>query len=110
MNEINSNINNLLARADKDHYNPTWEMEAVETLNDYFEEKGYYDDHIYETDSDEWEQIVESNLKSRGWIGVKCLLEDVDNTAEYVQLDGYGNGRSVDYRLVDMLENAKEGY
>lgn len=113
MNEINNTINTLLAQVkadDSKRYEANWTANAVNALNDYYEAKEYYDDRIYELESDEWEEVVKYNLDQRGWLGLKFLLDGIDNNAEYAQLDAYGNGRSVDYDLVDMLENAKEGY
>jgi len=111
MEDINSKINDLIEQATKDEsltYKDEWKREAVYTLNDYYQEKGYTDDEIYDLEDVLWEEIVKYNLESRGWLGVKILLEDIDNTAEYGRLDAYGNGRSVDYDLLDLLKEAKD--
>lgn len=111
MEDINNKIAELIKKAEKDDtltYNDEWQREAVYTLNDYYQEKGYTDDEIYDLEDDLWEEVVKYNLESRGWLGVKILLEGIDNMAEYGKLDAYGNGRSVDYELLDLLKEAKD--
>ena len=107
--EINNKIAELIEKAEKDStltYKDEWQREAVWTLNDYYMTKGYDDNEIYDLTDDLWEEIVKYNLESRGWLGVKFLLEGIDNTAEYGKLDAYGNGTSVDYDLLDLLKEA----
>lgn len=110
MDNLNNKIAELIEKAEKDNtltYNDEWQREAVWTLNDYYNEKGYTDDEIYDLTDDLWEEIVKYNLEKRGWLGVKFLLEDIDNTAEYGKLDAYGNGKSVDYDLLELLKDAQ---
>lgn len=94
-----------VAENQSQQYNDDWEARAVSALNDWYSENNYDDHYIYDLTSDEWEEIVKYNLDSRGWLGVKYLLEDIDNTADYARLDGYGNGESVDYKLVELLQD-----
>lgn len=98
----------LLKREEADGYKSEWRAEAVSVLNEFYDEYNRPDDRIYEVDSDEWEDIVKWNLEQRGSVGVKILLENVDNTADYVYLDGYGNGKTADYNLKEQLEWAIE--
>ena len=109
--EINNKIAELIEKAEKDHnltYDDEWQREAVWTLNDYYNEKGYTDDEIYDLNEEIWEEIVKYNLEKRGWLGVKYLLDGIENGAEWGKLDAYGNGRSVDYDLLELLKDAKD--
>ena len=85
-------------------YSEAWKAEVVALLDDYNYEHDS-GDVIYDLDSEEWEEVVKMNLEQRGWVGVKILLEGIDATATYARLDGYGNGRSCDYELIDLLKN-----
>lgn len=98
----------LLAREESDGYKSDWKADAVEVLNEFYEEQNCYDDRIYDLESDEWEDLVKWNLEQRGWLGVKILLDGIDNSAEYAYLDGYGNGKTADYELKQKLEWAIE--
>lgn len=109
--DINKAIKDLIKQA-KDNsnivYSNEWQSDAVSTLNDYYYAMNYLDDIIYDTSDLSWEERVEHELTSRGWVGVKFFLEDVGNTSEWAKIDGYGNGKSVDYDLLDLLETAAE--
>ena len=105
--EIKKRAESLLKQVESDKYKEydfNWKSEVVSVLNEYNYEENP-DDIIYDLNSDEWEEIVKMNLEQRGWIGVKILLEDVDNNADYGRLDAYGNGKSCDY---DLLEDLKD--
>ena len=111
MNTLKNRIADLIKEAEADEYrkyNDEWEWRAVDTLNEYYQESGREDNEIYDLTSDLWDEIVKYNLESRGWLGVKFLLQGIDNTADYARLDAYGNGESVDYDLLDFLKEALE--
>lgn len=105
--EMKAKAQSLLeeVKADKyKQYSEAWKAEAVALLDDYNYEHDS-GDVIYDLDSEEWDEVVKMNLEQRGWVGVKILLEGIDNTATYARLDGYGNGKSCDYELIDLLKN-----
>lgn len=104
-NEIKALLKEVEADKNRE-YADDWLAKAVSTLNEYYIDKNYDGDYIYDLESDEWEEIVKYNLESRGWIGVKILLQDVSNTSNYARLDGYGNGESVDYKIKELLDDA----
>lgn len=107
MEDLKKQAKSLIEQANADEmrkYNSDWKSQAVATYNEFCEEINYMDDMIYELESDEFEDIVKWNLEQRGAIGVKILLDGVENTQDYVKLDAYGNAESVDYDLVDKLE------
>lgn len=111
MNEMKKHALDLLKQVEEDkykEYDDAWKSDAVSTLNEWYMEVGREDDEIYELTSDIFEDIVKYNLESRGWLGVKCFLEDVENTADYGRIDAYGNGKSCDYELVDDLKEMVE--
>ena len=104
--EMKKKAESLLKEIEADKYREyadDWKSEAVYLLNEYNYEHNP-DDTIYDLESDEWEDLVKWNLDQRGWVGVKILLEDIDNNANYAYLDGYGNGKSCDYELIDLLK------
>lgn len=108
--ELKRTIRDLLKQAGEDQYkkyDEKWQSEAIYALNEYYYENAP-DDTIYEVDGDEFEEIVEMRLESTGAIGVKCLLQDIDGNTNYARLDGYGNATSVDYDIVDLLEEVLE--
>lgn len=105
--EMKAKAKALLEEAEADkykQYSESWKAEAVSLLDDYNYEHNP-DDVIHALDSEEWEEVVKMNLEQRGWVGVKNLLEGIDATATYAHLDGYGNGKSCDYELIDLLKN-----
>lgn len=107
---MKDNIKALLKQAREDQYkkyDDAWKREAIYELNEYYYENAP-DDTIYEVDGDEFEEIVKMRLESTGAIGVKCLLDGIDGSTDYARLDGYGNATSVDYDLVDLLEEVLE--
>ena len=105
--EMKAKAESLIKEAKADEYkqySEAWKAEAVALLDDYNYEHNP-DDVIYALDSEEWEEVVKMNLEQRGWIGVKILLDGIDTAAAYAYLDGYGNGKSCDYELIDLLKN-----
>ena len=100
-------IKKLLKEYQEDNnkkYEDAWVTEAISALNEHYLDTGYDDSYIYETCSDEFEDLVKYNLESRGWQGVKYFLEDVALMSDYAQIDAYGNAKSVDYDIVDLLQ------
>lgn len=104
-NEIKALIQEVEADKNREFSNE-WLANSVNALNNYYMENGYEGDYIYDLESSEWEDIVKYQLESRGWVGAKIFLEDVDNTSNYARLDGYGNGESVDYKIKELLDDA----
>ena len=104
-NEIKALIKEVEADKNREFSNE-WLANSVNALNNYYMENGCEGDYIYDLESSEWEDIVAFQLESRGWVGVKIFLEDVDNTSNYARLDGYGNGESVDYKIKELLDDA----
>ena len=109
MNTLKNQIADLIKDAESSEYRKyesEWQRKAVDTLNEYYQEYGLDDHEIYDLSDDVWDEIVKYNLESRGWLGVKFLLQDISNTSEWGRLDAYGNGESVDYDLLDFLKEA----
>ena len=107
MEDLKKTIKDLLKQAGEDQYkkyDDKWRSEAVYALNEYYFEN-YPDDTIYEVEGDEFEDIVKMRLENTGAIGVKCLLDGIDGSTNYARLDGYGNATSVDFDLVELLED-----
>lgn len=107
MEDLKKTIKDLLKQVGEDKYkkyDDKWRSEAVYALNEYYFEN-YPDDTIYEVEGDEFEDIVKMRLENTGAIGVKCLLDGIDGSTNFARLDGYGNATSVDFDLVDLLED-----
>ena len=103
-----NDIKNLLREYEEDNnkkYDDKWVAEAVNALNERYLDTGYDDSYIYDTNSDEFEDLVKYNLESRGWQGVEYFLGNVELMTNYAQVDAYGNAKSVDYDIVDLLQS-----
>lgn len=99
------------ARADKyAQYSTDWQGRAVAVLNEYNFDRDHYDNEIFETDSDEWDEMVKREIDARGAHGVLFFLGKIEPCDEWAQLDGYGNAVAVSGSdLVGMLEDARKG-
>ena len=98
MKETKKEAEQLLAelRADEyKKYDDGWQGRAVAVLNNWYIEDGRNDDEIYDTAGEVWDDIVKYNLENRGWVGLKYLLADVGNLADWARLDAYGNGEEI---------------
>lgn len=76
-------------------YSDEWQARAVATLNEYYLDHERYDDEIFDTASDEWEELVRHQLESRGTLGLLYFLGKLEPFMDYAELDGYGNARYV---------------
>ena len=106
-------IKALLKEVERDkyaQYKTEWEARAVEALNAWnLDERENWDAFIYNADSEEFEDIVRGQLEARGWCGLKFFLQNISTTADWVRLDGYGNGEEVTGSdMVEMLKDAMQ--
>lgn len=112
MDETMNEINELLKQAEGDElvcYAGEWQGRAVEAINNYYYERERYDDIIYDLASEEWEDLVKSQLDSRGWQGLLFFLGKLEPMDDWATLDGYGNAVAVNGKeLVGYLKDIKE--
>ncbi len=106
-------IKALLKEVERDEYaqyRTEWEERAVEALNAWnLDERKDWDDFIYNANSEQFEDMVRGQLEARGWVGLKFFLQNISTTADWVRLDGYGNGEEVTGSdMVEMLKDAME--
>ena len=104
-------IKALLREVERDNnaqYRTEWEARAVEALNAWnLDERKDWDAFVYNANSEEFEDMVRGQLEARGWCGLKYFLQNVSTTADWVRLDGYGNGEEVTGSdMVEMLKDA----
>ena len=91
-------IKQLLKQAESDKYaiySDEWQAEAVAILNEKYFDDGRYDDEIFDTNSDVWDELVKQQLESRGWVGLMFFLGQIRTTTNLAQLDGYGNATEI---------------
>lgn len=97
-----------VARDEYAKYTADWQGRAVAVLNEFYFDRDRYEDEIFDTTSDEWDELVARQVENRGWLGVKYFLSGVSNTADWARLDGYGNGEELTGAdLVGLLEDAQ---
>lgn len=96
MEEIKEQIKGLLDEVKADEfqqYHPKWQAQAVQVMNDYAQEVERWDDMIYDTTSDEWDEITKSQVEQRGWQGLMYFLAGLTPTTDYAYIDAYGNAQ-----------------
>ena len=76
-------------------YSDEWRARAVAALNEYYLNHDRCDDEIFDTSSEEWEELVKHQLESRGTQGLLYFLGKIEPFMDYAELDGYGNARWV---------------
>ena len=104
-------LEELLKEVERDEYaqyKDEWQARAVATLNEYNFERDYYDDEIFDLNSDEWDEIVKREIDARGALGVLFFLGKIKPCDDWAQLDGYGNAVAVSGGdLLEMLKDAR---
>ena len=111
MKEIKESIKKLLEEAERDdaRYEHDWQVRAVEVLNEYSFEMDRNDDEIFDTESDEWEEVVRNELNEGGVSRLLYFLEEIAPADEWARVDGYGNAVAVSGSdMVEMLEDAMQ--
>lgn len=113
MEEIKEEIKELLeeTKADKFvQYSSKWQAKAVQVINEYAQEAERWDDMVYDTASDEWDDVTKSQVEQRGWQGLMYFLAGITPTTDYAYIDVYGNAQEAhidaDY-LTDILNKMK---
>lgn len=105
-------IEELLKEVERDEYaqySTEWQGRAVAVLNEYNIDRDYYDDEIFDLNSDEWDEVVRQQLDSRGALGLLFFLGKIEPCDEWGQLDGYGNAVAVSGGdFVGMLKDARD--
>lgn len=105
-------IEELLKEVERDEYaqySMDWQGRAVAVLNEYNFDRDYYDDEIFDLESDEWDEMVKREIDARGARGVLYFLGKIEPMDEWAQLDGYGNAVAVSGSdMVGMLEDARK--
>ena len=105
-------INELLKEVEQDEtacYNDKWQQKAVGAINNYYYDREQYDDIVYDLASEEWEDLVKSQLDSRGWQGLLFFLGKLEPLDDWAYLDGYGNARAISGAdLVGILKDIKQ--
>ena len=105
MNELKNQVKALID--DGRIHESDWQAKAVSVLTEVANQTGYDSYYIYDTNDYLWEDLVKHELETRGFVGVKCFLEDVDAQCDYAQVDAYGNGKSLyGDDLLSMLQEA----
>lgn len=106
-------IKELLKEVERDkyaQYKDDWQRRAVEALNAWnLDERKNWDAYIYGANGEEFEDMVRGQLEARGWCGLKFFLHGVSTTADWVRLNGYGNGEEGSGSdMVGMLKDARK--
>ena len=112
MEEIKEEIKELLEEVERDkyaQYETEWQVKAVATLNECNFEMDRYDYEIFDTDSDEWDEIVSHELKEGGARRLLYFFGQIEPADEWALLDGYGNAVAVSgSNMVEMLKEAMQ--
>lgn len=112
MEEIKEGIKELLEEVERDGYadcKVDWQGRAVAVLNEYSFEMDRYDDEIFDTDSDEWDEIVRHELEEGGARRLLYFFGEIEPADEWARLDGYGNAVAVSGSdMVEMLKDAMQ--
>ena len=102
-------IKALLKEVERDKYacyKTEWQGRAVAVLNEYSFETDRYDDEIFDTESEEWDEIVRHELEKGGARRLLCFFGQIEPADEWARLDGYGNAVAVSGS--DMVEMLKD--
>ena len=92
-------IRQLLRELDDDKYkkwSSEWQERAVGVINNYYYDNDNYEDVIYSTASDEWDEICARQLESRAWQGLMFFLRGLTAGSDWAVIDAYGNAEEVD--------------
>lgn len=112
MSELLKEIKQLLKETKDDQYamwGSDWQQRAVGVINNYYYDNDNYDDIIYSTASDEWDEICARQLESRAWQGLMFFLQDLTPSSDWAYIDAYGNACETDAKgIVGALEEIQD--
>lgn len=102
----------LLEEVERDkyaQYKTEWQGRAVAVLNEFYFDRDRYDNEIFDTESEEWDEIVRHQLDDGGTQRLLYFLGKLEPCDGWAQLDGYGNAVAVSGSdLVGMLKDVRK--